>query len=68
VTGFWERFRNRVWGWACRWPKVCPANSHTLIVWKSWRSPWIDTACRMDYARNGTCYCAKLRRPEAGNG
>jgi hypothetical protein len=67
------RWQNRVRWWAAwqfnRLPKTCWAN---LVSWALHSRPLLDLSgneddvrqdsiCRYDLARNGTCYCGKLR-------
>lgn len=56
----------RAWALLGKAPKVCPARLHSLMFWRSRTSPLIDAACRTDLARNGSCWCGKLRDPSDG--
>ena len=51
----------RLWSLACKLRRICPANAHSLIIWGYKRDPRIDGACRGDLARNGSCWCGKVR-------
>lgn len=57
-----------LWRQVNRLPNVCPARSHSVIVWNGWkdgrgeRSITIDSSCRSDCERNGACWCGKVRR------
>jgi hypothetical protein len=66
----WERtiparVRYRLWSWLLRHPRACPASSHSLVVWGISERPWIDEMCKSDCARNGSCWCGKLREESA---
>lgn len=50
-----------IWGLLTRLRRVCPANAHSLLISRQRRSPFTDSACRSDAARNGACWCGRLR-------
>lgn len=62
-----ERTRWKIWGWLTKLPNVCPANAHSVVIWRNRRSILVDSACRRDCERNGSCWCGKLRA-EVGEG
>lgn len=60
-----ERNRWRLWSLIVRHPKVCPVNAHSVMVCGIRdRTLLINHMCRTDCARNGTCWCGKLRTTE----
>lgn len=61
-----KRLRWRLWGLLTRSRRICPANSHSLLIWGYKRDPRVDGTCRRDCAANGTCYCGNLRAGVAG--
>ncbi len=66
MTAMAERLRWWLWSMACRLPGICPANAHTTLIITypgHGRNPLVDGICRSDCARNGSCYCGKLRQP-----
>lgn len=53
-----------LWRAASGLPGICPANAHSVLIWRTSLDPRIDGVCRADLARNGSCWCGKLRKPE----
>lgn len=59
----------KLWGLACKHPRVCPANAHSALIWhtRPLREIFIDWTCRSDLVANGgTCWCGKLRATDPG--
>lgn len=58
-----SRLRWKLWGLLCRSRRVCPANAHSALIWRtrSVREIAVDDICRRDLAANGCCWCGKLR-------
>lgn len=56
-----ERLRWKLWHWLCKLPNVCPANAHSVLIFRTSRDPRIDSVCRRDCELNETCWCGKLR-------
>ena len=70
ASGMWTftdggRFRHWLWGRVQQWRSICPATSHSVIVWGYLEDPRIDDMCRQDCALNGCCWCGKLARDKA---
>jgi hypothetical protein len=59
-----ERLRWKLWGFACRLPRVCPAAAVGAVVWRTrpLREMAVDDACLRDCAPGELCWCGKLRR------
>lgn len=56
-----RKWRWKLWGLACRSPRVCPSNAYSVIINGDWRhNLLIDDRCRQDCAENGACWCARL--------
>lgn len=55
--------RWKLWGLATRLRRVCPANAHGALIWRTrpLREMGVDSMCRRDCAANGACWCGKLR-------
>lgn len=56
--------RLRWWLWrnSSRLARTCPANAYTRLVMRDKDvSTQVDSICRSDLARNGACWCGKLR-------
>ena len=61
-AGSMMRFRWWLWWHLCKLPNICPANAHSVLIWKTRRDPRIDAMCRKDAAEcDGVCYCGKIR-------
>lgn len=62
-----DRLRWKIWGLVIRHPRVCPANAHGAVIWRTrpLREITVDRACRQGCADNGTCWCGKLRQDRA---
>lgn len=61
-----ERLRYWLWYRLIKVPKVCPAGSHSRVVWGIKDAEWrIDWACRSDCEANGACWCGKLNKETA---
>ena len=57
------RLRWWLWGKLSDRPGVCPANAHSRVIYgERDRSIKVDSMCRRDLSRTGTCYCGKLRQ------
>lgn len=57
-----ERLRWRLWSWLSNRRGVCPSQAHSRIIWRVRYTPLrIDSTCRSDAARNGTCWCGKVK-------
>jgi hypothetical protein len=63
-----DRLRWKLWGLVTRSRRVCPANAHGALIWRTrpLREVVVDGACRRDLAANGSCYCGNLRK-ESGD-
>ena len=61
-----ERLRWKLWGLVTRSRRVCPANAHGAIIWRTQplRGILVDRTCRRDCAATGSCWCGNLRRAE----
>jgi len=59
-----NRLRWKLWGLVTRSRRVCPANAHAALLWRSrpLREISVDGACRSDLAANGACWCGNLRK------
>ena len=62
-----KRLRWMLFGLITRSRRVCPANAHGALIWRTQplRGIRVDSTCRKDCAANGTCWCGNLRREEA---
>lgn len=56
-----EKLRWKIWNALTKLPNICPANAHSVVIYGERRDPRVDAACRRDFARNGVCWCGKLR-------
>jgi hypothetical protein len=58
-----ERLRWKLWDLVTRSRRVCPANAHSAIIWRTrpLREIGVDGICRRDLAANGACWCGNLR-------
>ena len=65
-----ERIRWKLWGLLTRSRRVCPANAHGAIIWRTQplRGILVDSTCRRDCAATGSCWCGNLRKGGGGNG
>ena len=66
-----ERLRWKLWGLVTRSRRVCPANAHGALIWRTQplRGVFVDRTCRRDCAATGSCWCGNLRRAgEASDG
>ena len=63
-----DKFRWMLYGLVTRSRRVCPANAHGAIIWRTQplRGILVDSTCRRDCAANGFCWCGNLRtaKPE----
>lgn len=61
-----EWWRWKLWGLLVRHPRVCPANAHGALIWRShpWWQVGVDRTCR-DLGNAPSCWCGKLRREDA---
>jgi len=59
-----ERLRWKLWGLATRSRRICPANAHGALIWRTQplRGVFVDRTCRRDCAATGSCWCGNLRR------
>jgi hypothetical protein len=53
----------KLWGLLTRSRRVCPANAHGAVIWRTrpLREIFVDSVCRQDCALNGQCWCGNLR-------
>ncbi len=65
-----ERLRWKLWGLLTRPRRVCPANAHGALIWRTRpvREIFIDRMCRTDLEANGGCWCGRLRTPKVTGG
>ena len=57
-----NKIRWWLWWHLCKLPNICPANAHSVLIWRMSRDPRIDASCRRDAAEcDGTCWCGKIR-------
>jgi len=63
-----ERLRWKLWGLVTRSRRVCPANAHGALIWRTQplRGVFVDSTCRRDCAATGSCWCGNLRCPALG--
>jgi hypothetical protein len=60
------RLRWWLWRRLVKLPNVCTANAHSRIIGRYRdRKVRVDDVCRSDLARNGACWCGKLRNPQS---
>jgi hypothetical protein len=64
--GSWLRWK--LFGLLTRSRRVCPANAHSALIWRTrpLKEIGVDSACRSDCAAAGVCWCGNLRASQDG--
>lgn len=62
----WPWLRHIIPWWVLEWiDGHCDVCWENVVTWKieGGECPWaVDTSCRDDFKRTGTCYCGKMHR------